>query len=220
MFGIEGALRFPLSFDAQALLKDLHQAEKHQFSSHPLKYHDGSWQVINLIYAGGETEYKHEGAYGMGQGAPTKTKVLVECPYFQSVLEQLPGEIVMARLSSLPAGGRILRHYDPIESIDFGNLRIHIPIRTSPEVVFYLAYRRHKWGAGQVWYGDFTFPHSVWNRSSLNRVHLIVDLKVNDEIRRFFPVGYLAPGAVRRRERLRRWYKDLSWYQSKLERAL
>jgi len=153
----------------------------------------------------------------MGQGAPSKTAVLEECPYFQSVLEKLPGEIIMARLSSLPAGGRILRHYDPIESIDFGNLRLHVPIRTSPEVIFYLGYRRRRWAAGQVWYGDFTFPHSVWNRSSLNRVHLIVDLKANDELRGLFPAGYLDARAIRLRQKLRRWYKDLSWYQTKFE---
>lgn len=217
MLGTEGAFKLPQTFDVERLQDDLTIAERHEFASHPLSYHDGSWQVINLIYAGGATHYKHEGAFGMGDAPPANTTVLDECPYFQSVLGQLPGEIMMARLSSLPAGGRILRHYDPIESIDFGNLRLHIPIRTSPGVVFHLAYRRRRWAAGQVWYGDFTFPHSVWNRSDINRVHLIVDLKANDELKRMFPPGYLTEAATRRRARLRRWYKDISWYHGKLE---
>lgn len=220
MLGTETAIQLPMSFDVGRLQRDLEQTEHHEFSRHPLGYHDGSWSVINLIYAGGETQYRHEGAFGMGDAPPRRTPVLDECPYFDEVLAQLPGEILMARLSALPAGGKILRHYDPIESVDFGNLRLHIPIRTSPEVVFHLAYRRRRWSAGEVWYGDFTFPHSVWNRSAINRVHLIVDLKANDELTKVFPPGYLAAAAKQRRARLRRWHKDLSWYHEKLDRWL
>ncbi|MEO7386760.1 MAG: aspartyl/asparaginyl beta-hydroxylase domain-containing protein [Gammaproteobacteria bacterium] len=192
-------------------------AEEYAFFKHPLQYHDGSWQVINLIYANGELAYRHEGAFGFGDLPPAKTEVLDRCPYFDEVLASLPGKVKMARLSALPTNGRILRHYDPIESIDFNNVRIHIPIRTSRKVIFYLGYRRRRWEEGEVWYGDFTFPHSVYNRSPLTRVHIIVDLELNDHLKEWFPRDYLSTAALARRAKLRRMQKDLSWYHKRLE---
>ena len=42
MLGIEGAFKLPLTFDVDRLQADLSIAERHQFASHPLSYHDGS----------------------------------------------------------------------------------------------------------------------------------------------------------------------------------
>ena len=121
-FGISFPL--PLEFDIDKLNADLEKAETFEFSTHPLKYHDGTWTAINLIYGGGGTHYTHEGDLGYGTGEPEPTEVLKACPYFAEVLEQFPGKIKMARLSALPPGGRIRRHYDPVESADFDQLRI------------------------------------------------------------------------------------------------
>ncbi|MBM3518282.1 MAG: aspartyl/asparaginyl beta-hydroxylase domain-containing protein [Alphaproteobacteria bacterium] len=126
MLGIETALRF----DPAKLQHDLAIAKRFQFGTHPLKYHDGSWSVINLIYGGGEKIYPHRGKYGYGDKPPEKTEVLEVCPYSNEVIETIGARVLMARVSALPPGGRILRHYDPVESIDFGELRLHIPVVT------------------------------------------------------------------------------------------
>lgn len=212
------SIKLPMQFDPVRLAQDLAIAETFQFHKHPLRYHDGTWNVINLIYAGGELDYRHEGDFGFGTAPPAPTAALKQCPYFAEVLATIPGEIKMARLSALPAGGRILRHYDPIESVDFDNLRIHIPVRTDSKVRFYLGFRRQHWRTGEGWYGDFTFPHSIYNESSINRVHIIVDLLPCAENLRWFPDSYLSDKARQRRARLRKMGKDLSWYLTRWDK--
>lgn len=218
MHAREIALKLPIQFDADKLQQDLAVAAEFSFKSHPLQYHDGSWKVINLIYAGGNADYKHEGNFGFGTGAPAHTEVLDRCPYFEEVLNAIPGTIKMARLSSLPAGGRIFRHYDPIESVDFDNIRLHIPIRSHHYVTFFLGYQRRRWREGEAWYGDFTFPHSVWNRSSINRVHLIVDVVPDADGLAWFPDGYLSDEAKAIRATARQRSRALSYYHMRVEK--
>jgi hypothetical protein len=81
MLGLETATPLPLHLDTDLLLRDLKQAETHQFSSHPLTYRDGSWQLINLIHAGGMTQYAHQGGLGMGDAPPQRAPILDECRY-------------------------------------------------------------------------------------------------------------------------------------------
>ena len=214
-FGISFPL--PLTFDINRLNADLEEAEKFEFSAHPLRYHDGTWTAINLIYGGGGNHYTHEGDHGYGVGEPQPTEVLKACPYFAEVLEQFPGKIKMARLSALPPDGRIRRHYDPIESADFDQLRIHIPIRSNPkQVIFHLGFKRQYWHPGRAWYGDFTLPHSVHNKAPYTRVSMILDLEMDDEARAFFPDSYFAPKAVARRKWFRKETRSLSWRLDKL----
>lgn len=220
MLGDDLTIRLPFQFDPAGLQEDLETARGYDFASHPLQYHDGSWKVINLIYSGGDTVYKHEGDFGYGEQPPARTEVLERCPHFDEALSSLPGRIKMARLSALPSGGKILRHYDPIESIDFDNIRLHIPVVTHPKVTFYLGYRRRVWAEGEVWYGDFTFPHSIVNRSPRTRVHLIVDLEPGDDHAAWLPAEYMSDENKASRARRRARQKNLSWYHTRLEGLL
>lgn len=216
MLGLDLAIRLPVSFDADRLAGDLRRAQQFEFATHPLRYHDGNWKVINLIYSGGDVQYKHSGTLGYGQEQAAPTEVLKECPYLQEAIAQLPGRIIMARLSALHAGGQIFRHYDPRESVDFNHWRVHVPIVTNPRVVFFLGYRRRRWRAGEAWLGDFTFPHSVHNRSEHNRVHMIVDLEPSEQMLSWLPKGYLSEAARARRAKLRAWQKQWCWYHHRL----
>lgn len=216
-------IEFPLPqhFDPQKLLTDLDTADTFHFSAHPLQHHDGSWSVINLIYAGGKQDYAHEGTFGYGTEEPQATEVLAHCPYFREVLAAFPTKVKMARLSALPPGGRILRHHDPIESIDFGVLRVHVPIRNDPrQVAFKLGFKRRYWQCGQAYYGDFTFPHSVHNTANFNRVNLIADLEMNDAMLAFFPPGYMSEKTKYWRAWLRTQERNISWHLGRWENRL
>jgi hypothetical protein len=217
VLGLELAIKLPVRFDTAALCKDLCAAERFEFTKHPLRYHDGNWKIINLVYSGGDAQYQHpRGTFGYGDRSPAATAVLEQCPYFAEVIGSLPGRIIMARLSALHAHGRIYRHYDPRESVDFNHWRVHVPIVTDPQVLFFLGYLPRHWRAGEAWLGDFTFPHSVHNRSDRIRVHLIVDLEPSRQMLSWLPKGYLSEAAKARRATLRRWQKQWSWYHHKL----
>ena len=50
-------------------------------------------------------------------------------------------------------------------------------------------------GAGEAWYTNVCLPHSVENRSAVNRVHLVLDMEVNDWVRQLFPRPTLSDSA-------------------------
>jgi aspartyl/asparaginyl beta-hydroxylase (cupin superfamily) len=66
-------------------------------------------------------------------------------------------------------------------------VRLHLPIVTHPDVEFFVNGTRMHLGPGEVWSLDTSYPHRVANNSTIWRVHLIVDLELNDQIRRLLP---------------------------------
>jgi hypothetical protein len=69
--------------------------------------------------------------------------------------------------------------------------RVHIPITTNEAVEFELNRRRVVMAPGSAWYLRLSDPHRVANRGASDRVHLVVDLVVNDWLR-----GMLAQAAA------------------------
>ena len=55
------------------------------------------------------------------------------------------------------------------------------------------------WNEGELWYGDFSFPHRLFNGGEHSRIHLVIDLKPNDFVRNIFPHAFLAAAANRMR---------------------
>ena len=65
-------------------------------------------------------------------------------------------------------------------------MRLHIPVVTNDQVEFMLNRTRVVLEAGSCWYLRLSDPHSVANRGTEDRVHLVVDALVNDWIGRVF----------------------------------
>ena len=86
---------------------------------------------------------------------------------------------------ALSPGSRIKEHRDHDLSVEDGAIRLHIPIRTSENVEFYLNGSRVPMRAGECWYLRLSDPHSVYNGSSERRVHLVIDAPVTPTVREF-----------------------------------
>lgn len=214
MFGLSTSIKLPIKFDVDRLQRDLAALDRFELITHPLEYHDGRWKLLALVAPGGRSDFLHDGKAGYGAEPPAKTEILKNAPYFEEVLDWFPAEVLRARVSVLPPGARVLRHYDPVESIDFGVLRLHVPVVTHEKVVFYLGGRRQSWREGEAWYGDFTFPHHIVNDSPISRVHLLIDVDCNDEMVALFPPRY-AEGK-RARAVFRDFQKNVMWYKGRL----
>jgi len=186
MLGLETTVRLPISFDPQRLQADLKAIENVHMQSHYGSYHDGKWSAIGLVSQGGRMDELHTGS-----DRYEKTELVRHTPYFNEVLDHFQCDKQRVRLMALAPGGKIYEHWDTDETIDSGIARIHIPVVTHPDVVFVIAGRRVQWKPGEVWYGDFSFPHHLENRSNVNRVHMVLDLVVNDFLTGLFPKGYV-----------------------------
>jgi hypothetical protein len=117
-------------------------------------------------------------------------------PYVQSIMKKLGGRIESARLMVLHPGGRIKRHWDEQAHLGAGIARLHIPILTNLKVSFVLGGRKQRWRAGELWYGNFSRHHSVYNGGKSSRVHLVIDLVPDREFRLLFPKNFLKAVAL------------------------
>ena len=171
------AVRLPRNYDVELLQRDLRTLQEVQRAPQPGPYHKGEWTGIALYSMGGKQSTFPSAA---GTDLYQETEELQRAPYFKQVLDDLrcPKEVV--RILFLPPEGHIKDHFDFHTSFQFGLLRLHIPIVTHPDVVFFIDGQRMTWKPGELWYGDFSKVHSIKNNSSVVRVHMVIDVQIND----------------------------------------
>lgn len=176
-------LLLPLVFDPQLLARDLANLTCDWTPHFVSQNYEGLWNVIPL-------RCKADAVHPimMIYSDPTATEfrdtpMLEGSPYFRSVLEQFHCPIRYARLMRLEPGSTIKEHDDLDLSAEEGKARLHIAITTNPDVVFELNRRRVVLEPGRTWYLRLSDPHSVRNQGQTDRVHLVIDVLVNQWMR-------------------------------------
>ena len=117
-------------------------------------------------------------------------------PLVEKILDVFETEIHRVRFMKLkPGGGELERHTDQVDpdvGIQDGKLmRIHIPIKTNPNVEF------TSWSTtgskvivnmeeGHCWYLDIRKPHMAINNGNDWRTHLVIDVVANEQVRSLF----------------------------------
>jgi hypothetical protein len=211
---MDEAVRLPPDHDAALLEEDLARAIAFEALPQPGPYHDGSWRGISLHAQGGRMD---PGAGGFGCEPFQPTPVLAATPMFQKVLDALPAPKQAVRLLSLPPGAVIGRHFDAGVSFRYGLLRLHVPIRTHPDVRFLIGEVRCDWKPGELWYGNFNLPHEVKNESQVTRWHLVADVLITEPMLALFPADFVTR---RRKEGISLYTPPLDVDAAELERFI
>ena len=182
------AIRLPRTYDVDLLKRDLETLQEVRRAPQPGPYHKGEWTGIALYSMGGKQSTFPSAA---GTDHYQETEELQRAPYFRQILRELecPKEVV--RILFLPPEGYIKDHFDFHTSFQFGLLRLHIPIVTHPDVTFLIDGQRMNWKPGELWYGDFSKVHSVKNDSQIVRVHMVIDVQINDFVLSLFPQDFV-----------------------------
>jgi hypothetical protein len=174
-------LRLPFSFDAALLARDLANLSTAAWVRHYVKQnYDGEWSVIPLRAPAGESHPLRMIYSDPACKVFEDTPLLEACPYFREVIATFQAPLRTVRLMRLTAGSVIKEHHDVDLSFEDGSVRLHIPVVTNPDVDFQLNGTRVVLEAGSCWYLRLCDPHSVANRGTEDRVHLVVDMFVND----------------------------------------
>ncbi|MCB1182873.1 aspartyl/asparaginyl beta-hydroxylase domain-containing protein [bacterium] len=181
--------RFPMTFDLARMRAELEILEGKEWLDHydaaladgwttiPLVTHDGSANSVDSQRIGRFGEYK-------------RTKYVDELPYFREILDAFQCPHGRIRIMKLMPGTIIRAHrdtFDEVSDIAFGQVRLHIPIITNDRVIFTVGGKQYHLGEGRLHYVNFTKVHYVRNDGDQPRVHLVLDLKVNDFLRAAFP---------------------------------
>ena len=112
------------------------------------------------------------------------------------ILAKIPSTFERVRFMKIKANSGIGKHSDRIDKdfgLEDGNIiRIHVPIRTNDQVEFCLWDGKNKMinylEEGHFYYVDVRAPHAVRNSSDVDRIHLVIDVYVNEEIRKLLGV--------------------------------
>ena len=175
-------LRISTRFDAGRLQSDLSQIMSDDYVHHfNTSYYTGDWSVVALRSVGGKSGQIYPDP--TAKDAFADTPLLERCPYVREVLAHFRCPQQAVRFMRLRPGSVIREHRDLALGFADGEIRFHIPVRTNSEVEFLLEGRRIIMQEGECWYVDFTMKHSVANRGSTDRIHLVIDCVVNDWLR-------------------------------------
>src|SRR6185312_726900 len=140
-------------------------------------HYNGDWNVLPLRTPGGETGKPF--AELMNDNTFNDTRLLDMLPSTRILLERLHCEKLSVRLLNLRAGSVIKEHRDIGLAFEQGEVRLHIPVFTNKQVEFYVGGDPVCMQEGECWYINANLPHRVANRGEHDRIHLVVDCKVN-----------------------------------------
>src|SRR5215472_18352203 len=181
-------LQLPVRFDVQQLKADLAGVLPQDWSTHyNSQDFSGTWRGAALRSATGTSNHLIAAAPGAGEFLDTP--LLERCPYFRAVLSYFQCPLKSVRLLGLAAGSYIREHSDNALEYEDGEIRIHVPIQTNPNVEFYLDGERLLLEEGGCYYVNVNLPHRVNNRGAAERVHLVIDAEVNGWVHELFRQG-------------------------------
>lgn len=176
-------LKLPFSFDIAKLQHDLALAVRSPWIKHfNIQAYEKDWSCIPLRSVGGRIDH----ILPIDSEEFQDTEILEQCAYFREVIAQFQCEKTSIRLMSLATGGVIKEHRDAGSSIEDGITRLHIPIQTTPEVIFTIDHIPVHFSAGDTWYLNASCLHGVRNASQHARVHLMLDCVSNSWLEKVF----------------------------------
>lgn len=168
------SIKFPLLFDKEKLKNDFQKImDKNWIDHYNTNDYSGKWTSIALMSQSGKSDAIY--AFSNNDEKLVATEILDSCTYFKEILDGFLFEKTAVRLLQLAAGAEIKPHSDNCLGYEDDSFRLHIPIITNSEVEFILDGTRLIMNEGECWYIDANFIHSVANRGTENRIHLVID---------------------------------------------
>jgi len=144
------------------------------------QYYEGDWSGIALRSPGGSVALYPDPNPSQPYAA---TEHLIASPRLRAALDRFDCALSSVRVLRLGPGARVREHRDYQIGLEFGEVRLHVPLETSPEAEFVIDGAPLIAAAGECWYVDVTKPHRVANRGSRARLHLVIDCVVDPWLR-------------------------------------
>lgn len=179
-FLLPDRLLLPLAFDHAQLQADLTVTDDFGWIDHLVaQNYQGIWTVLPLRHRAGATHPVMQIFADPTATVFEDTPLLARMPYVRSVLAAFDCPLQCVRLMRLAPGSIIKEHCDHDLAAEWGSARIHVPITTNDQVEFLVNRVPVVMAPGSAWYLRLADPHSVANRGTSDRIHLVIDCTVN-----------------------------------------
>lgn len=180
------SFQLPLHFETSGLRAELEKLGNSKWIAHfNTSYYSGNWNGLALRSPGG----KAESIYPMPNSIEKYEDTLLMDAFssVRKILQTFECPVTSVRFLRLEKGAIIKEHSDNALSFEDGDVRLHIPVITNEAIEFISNGNRLNMQEGECWYVNAGLPHSVANRSDIDRIHLVIDCEVNDWLKTFFP---------------------------------
>ena len=176
-------LRLPLRFDPGPLAADLAGFAEADWVRHYVRSnYAGDWDAVPLRAAEGETHpIRMIGVHSQAERF-VDTPFLARAPAIRALLAEVGGAQKAVRLMRLRPGSRILEHADHDPDLERPAARLHLPVSTNDRVSFHLNGTAVEMAPGELWYLRLADPHHAANCGASDRVHLVIDMWVDDRL--------------------------------------
>ena len=178
-------VQLPVQFDAVRLLAEIEALGPDRWIDHPQKF-PGNF-ALPLISVNGDP------ASDAISGPMRPTPALAECPYLMQVLHRLGAVWGRTRLMKLSGHAEVTPHTD-LSYYWRERVRVHVPIRTKPNVRFFCGDADVNMAAGECWIFNTWLSHRVVNGDDDERIHLVADSVGSDPFWQLVKNGR-APGS-------------------------
>lgn len=181
--------RFPIKFDLSRMKEEIKKVEQSNWLGHYDQTLSSVWKVLPLVSLEGKMDNSEEQRPGPWDQYK-RTKLLDSMPYHRWILDSLKCPQARVRLMKLHPKGFITPHRDidlEVANLAFNKVRLHVPVYTNDKVIFYVGREKFHMKEGHIYYVNFSKVHSVRNDGNSMRIHLVIDLEVNDWLAQFFP---------------------------------
>ncbi|HXS02851.1 MAG TPA: sulfotransferase [Rhodanobacter sp.] len=155
-----------MQFDAARLLAEIEALGPDRWIDHPQKF-PGNFALPLIAVNGDPTS-------DAIAGPMRPTPALAECPYLMQVLHRLGAVWGRTRLMKLSGHAEVTRHTD-LSYYWRERVRVHVPIRTKPNVRFFCGDADVNMAAGECWIFNTWLSHRVVNGDDDERIHLVAD---------------------------------------------
>lgn len=182
--------RCPIKFDVERMKADLNKLNDGGWLSHYDKGLSDGWRAILLVSKHGQMSGPESQRPSWDFSDFRRTPIVEELPYFREILDGMQCPQGRMRILKLAPGGGIGLHRDvgaEVGCLAFNQVRLHVPIITNPKVTFFVGGERIQMQPGRLYYVNFSKRHYVKNEGDTARYHLVMDVKVNDWLRKVFP---------------------------------
>lgn len=174
-------VRLPLRFDPAPLAADLAMLDRDDWTEHFVRQnYEGDWSALALRAQAGVTHPVQMIYAAPGVAEFVDTPWRTRMPALSAVIDAFRCPVRSVRLMRLAPGSLIREHNDLDLDVAEGFVRVHVPVVTNDAVDFRLNGERVAMAPGEAWYLRLADPHSVVNRGATARVHLVLDLVVDD----------------------------------------
>ena len=147
-------------------------------------HYKGNWEVLALRSPGGMENQIIPDL--MNETGFANTSLMGRFSSVQKLIENLDCPVLSVRLLNLKTGAEIKPHRDQCLCFEKGEVRIHIPVFTNPFVQFFIEDECIEMKEGETWYINANGVHNVSNFGSTDRIHLVIDCKVNEWLKNIF----------------------------------